>query len=198
MLITDVQGTIPGMKEEKIIAFVGMMGSGKGSCTDYLNRQYNWPVIHFGNMVYEEVQRRGLDNVKDEKFVREDMRAKEGPDVLAKHAARKAQEYIDGGQPTVVLDGLYSWSEYKYLSQTFGDRLIVIAVVAPKKLRYQRILDRKDSHRKYTLDQIIARDVAELENLEKGAPIAYADYFILNNSTLDAVLNQLDAIVKSA
>jgi dephospho-CoA kinase len=120
--------------EQKIIAFVGMPGSGKGTCTDYLHKKYNWPVIHFGNMVYEEVQRRGLDNVKDEVFVREDMRKQEGPAVLAKHVARKAQQYLDEGQSTVVLDGLYSWTEYKYLEKTFGENLIVIAVVAPKKV----------------------------------------------------------------
>src|SRR5438477_13104526 len=61
--------------QAKILAFVGMPGAGKGTCTEYISRVYAVPVIHFGNMMYEEVQRRGLDNVKDEKFVREDMRA---------------------------------------------------------------------------------------------------------------------------
>lgn len=183
------------MKNERIIAFVGMMGAGKGSCTDYLHEKRGWPVVHFGNMVYEEVQRRGLDNVKDEKFVREDMRAKEGPAVLAKHAGRKAQEYTANGQSVVVLDGLYSWSEYKYLNELFGDKLTVVAIVAAKRLRRQRILDRKDSHRSYTLDQVIAREVAEIENLEKGGPIAYADYTIVNDGSPEDMLQKLDQIV---
>ena len=183
------------MSQKHIIAFVGMMGAGKGSCTDYLHEKHGWPVVHFGNMIYEEVQRRGLDNVKDEKFVREDMRAKEGAAVLAKHAARKAREYLDDGQNTVVLDGLYSWSEYKYLSETFGDSLTVIAIVAPKKLRRQRVLDRKDSHRKYTLDEVVAREVAEIENLEKGGPIAYADDYIVNDGSQDDMLDNLQKIL---
>jgi dephospho-CoA kinase len=181
--------------EQKIIAFVGMPGSGKGTCTDYLHKKYNWPVIHFGNMVYEEVQRRGLDNVKDEVFVREDMRKQEGPAVLAKHVARKAQQYLDEGQSTVVLDGLYSWTEYKYLEKTFGENLIVIAVVAPKKVRRERVLNRKDSHRKYTLEQLITREVAEIENIEKGGPIAYADYTIANETTMEDLLQCLEKIL---
>lgn len=181
--------------EQKIIAFVGMPGSGKGTCTDYLREKYNWPVIHFGNMVYEEVQHRGLDNVKDEVFVREDMRKQEGPAVLAKHVARKAQQYLAEGQNTVVLDGLYSWSEYKYLEETFGERLVVIAVVAPKKVRRERVLNRKDSHRKYTLEQLITREVAEIENIEKGGPIAYADYTIANETTMEDLLHQLEKII---
>ena len=184
----------------KIIALVGMPGSGKGTCTDYLAEKYQFPLIHFGNMVYEEVQRRGLDNTKDETFVREDMRAKEGKEVLAKHVARKADGYIAEGHSTVVLDGLYSWSEYKYLHSKYGDDLVVIATVAPRALRYERILNRKDSHRKYTSkEQIIQREVAEIENLEKGGPIAEADYTIVNNgNSPDKMLSELESIVRDS
>ncbi len=182
---------------KKIIAFVGMPGSGKGTCTNYLSEKYDFPVVHFGQMVYEEVQRRGLDNVKDEKFVREDMRAQEGPAVLANHAAKQAQEYFGSGQETVVFDGLYSWSELKYLSSEFGDSLVVIAIAAPRQERYKRILARNDSHRKYTsADQIIERDKAEIENLEKGGPIAFADYTLVNNSTTETLINNLENIIK--
>ncbi len=182
--------------KKHVIALVGMPGSGKGTCTDYLAEKYGWPVIHFGNMVYEEVQRRGLDNVKDEIFVREDMRKQEGAAVLAKHVARKAKNYFKAGKEAVVLDGLYSWSEYKFLEQTFGNQLTVIAVVAPKKVRRQRVLDRKDSHRKYTLEQLVAREIAEIENLEKGSPIAYADHTIANDYTPQDMLARLDALVQ--
>lgn len=184
----------------KIIALVGMPGSGKGTCTDYLTEKYGWPLIHFGNMVYEEVQRRGLDNIKDETFVREDMRAKEGKDVLAKHVGRKADGFIGSGAPVVVLDGLYSWTEYKYLKGKFGDDLITIATTAPRTLRYERILNRKDGHRKYaTTEQIMEREVAEIENLEKGGPIAFADYTIVNDSdTAAKLLADLDAILQQA
>jgi dephospho-CoA kinase len=185
------------MQDKKIIAVVGMPGAGKGTCTDYLAETYGWPVAHFGNMVYEEVQRRGLDNVRDEKAVREDMRLKDGPAVLAKHVARKAKDFMEAGAAVVVLDGLYSWSEYKYLIKTFGDALTVIAVVAPKKLRRERVLDRKDGHRKYTLDELIAREIAEVENLEKGGPIAYADYYILNDGLSEQMIAKLESILKS-
>ena len=182
----------------KVVAFVGMPGSGKGTCTDYLHNTHNWPVVHFGNMVYEEVQRRGLDNVHDETFVREDMRTQEGKAVLAKHSARKADEYAASGNQTIVFDGLYSWSELLYLRKKFGDNLLVIASVAPRKTRYQRILDRKDAHRKYTSkQQLIDRDIAEIENLEKGGPIAFADYTILNDSEPQTMTGKLDAILKS-
>ncbi len=183
------------MSTLKIIALVGMPGSGKGTCTDYLHTKYGWPVVHFGTMVYEEVQRRGLDNVNDEKTVREDMRSQGGPAVLAKHATKKAEDYAEDGETTVVFDGLYSWSEYKYLTEKFNDSLVVIAVTAPRKLRHERVVQRTDSHRRYTLEQIKERDYSEIEGLEKGGPIANADYTILNDSDVPILLAQLDAIL---
>src|SRR5690606_3547510 len=96
----------------------------------------------------------------------------------------------------VVFDGLYSWSEYKYLSELYGDELLVIAVTAPRAERYRRILARKDSHRKYTsADQIQERDIAEIENLEKGGPIAFADYTLANDSSAEALVSKLQTII---
>jgi len=184
------------MSNQKVIAFVGMPGAGKGTCTKYLAATYDYPLIHFGDMVYEEVQARGLDNVLDERFVREDMRKQEGLAVLAKRAAAKADGYIKKGCPAVVLDGLYSWTEYKFLREKYQDSLIVVAIFATRELRHQRILDRKDSHRSYTKQQIINREVDEIENLEKGGPIAIADYSLLNDSTPEQLLADLDKILQ--
>ncbi|MEO5627512.1 MAG: AAA family ATPase [Candidatus Saccharimonadales bacterium] len=184
------------MTRKHIIAFVGMPGSGKGTCTTYLHQKHSFPVVHFGNMVYEEVQRRGLDNVKDEQFVREDMREQEGKAVLAKHVARKADEFFEEGSDTVVLDGLYSWSELKFLKDKYGADLSVIAITAPRQERYRRILARKDSHRKYTsASQIEERDISEIENLEKGGPIAFADFTLANHQSSEHLLSDLDEVV---
>lgn len=184
------------MNKPTIIALVGMPGSGKGTCTGALSNQHGWPVVHFGNMIYEEVRRRGLDNVADEKYVRHDMRKAEGAAVLAKHAAHRADELASAGHNVIVFDGLYSWSEYTYLHDTYGDRLLVIAIAAPRHLRHERVLSRQDSHRKYTsIAQIIDREVDEIESLEKGGPIAIADYTIVNDGDTQAMLAKLDQIL---
>lgn len=177
----------------KVIALVGMPGSGKGTCTDHLEAQYDLPIIHFGNMVYAEVQRRGLDNVEDEKVVREDMRKQEGPAVMAKHALQQAK---DTSKPIVVFDGLYSWSEYRYLEGELGEHLITVAVAASKDVRRQRVLNRKDAHRKYTMEQLVNREIAEIEGLEKGGPIAYADYTIVNEGTTEELVAKLENLLR--
>lgn len=166
----------------KVIAVVGMAGSGKGTLVDYLTKTLQAPKVYFGGMVYEEVEKRGLDPVRDERMVREDMRVKEGPAVLAKRVGARAQELLAGGEKFVILDGVYSWSEDKYLRELFGDDYITIAVVIPRELRYDRAVARSDAHRQYTREAVTARDTQEIENLEKGGPIAYADYYILNKN----------------
>ena len=40
-----------------------------------------------------------------------------------------------------------------------------------------------------------SRDIAEIENLAKGGPIAYADYFIFNNGSQDDCKKQLFSIL---
>lgn len=173
------------MTPPKVIAVVGMMGSGKGTLVDYFTETLHAPKVYFGGMVYEEVEKRGLDIVKDERMVREDMRATDGSAVLAKRAAERAKQLLASGEKVIILDGVYSWSEDKYLRETFGEDYISIAVVGSKKLRYQRVTERKDAHRQYTLAQAAERDIQEIEGIEKGGPIAYADYFIVNDASLD-------------
>ena len=81
-----------------------------------------------------------------------------------------------------VLDGLYSWDEYIFLKEKFKD-LKLICIVCDKQLRYDRIAIRPD--RPFNTEEIIIRDTSEIENLAKGGPISYADYYIFNNGSLE-------------
>lgn len=179
------------MQKPTIIAILGMPGSGKGTVVTHICDTYHVPSVYFGGMVYEEVERRGLDIVRDERMVREDMRAQEGPAVMAKRASVHAQKALADGAPFVILDGVYSWSEDKYLRETFGEDYVSFAVIAPKSVRYERIVARKDSHRQYTRDDIMRHDREEIENIEKGGPIAFADYYLMNDHDIDSLKNQV-------
>lgn len=184
------------MTKPKIIAIVGMPGSGKGTTVEHLESHYELPSVHFGHMVYDEVKRRGLDIILDERMVREDMRKTEGPAVLAKRAATKADQLMAAGAQGVVLDGLYSWSEDRYLREKYGADIVTVAIVNPKHVRYERVVARKDAHRPYTLEQIQLRDIEEIENIEKGGPIAFADYYLANAKDIDELKAQVDELMK--
>ena len=45
-----------------------------------------------------------------------------------------------------------------------------------------------------TISQAYDRDTAEIENLEKGGPIAFCDHYVINNGSMESFDEQLDAI----
>ncbi len=184
------------MANQKVITLVGMPGAGKSSCVDYLTGK-GLPKVYFGGITLEEVKKRGLDvNPENEKMVREDIRVKEGKDAYARRIVAQIKAYFDQGQPVVVADGLYSWSEYKIFKEEFGDDALIIAIAADRQVRHDRLVNRPV--RPLTDEEVTKREYAEIENIEKGGPIANADYTIVNDGTTDELVARLDAVLKRA
>lgn len=180
-------------KPAKILAFVGLTGSGKSSAVDYMT-QKGYPKVYFGGIVLDEVQRRGFELTQEnEQPIREELREKEGKDFVVKRIITQINDLIDAGQHQIIADGLYTWTEYKTLKHTFPGQLTVIAVVTPKHLRKNRMAKRPV--RPLTSEQVDQRDWAEIENIEKGGPIAIADYFIHNDKDLTNLHMQVDEIL---
>lgn len=177
----------------KIIALVGMPGAGKSFCVEYLEKR-GWPSVYLGGVTVDEVKARGLDvNESNEKLVREDLRATEGPGVMAQRIIAKIDALIAAGNNVIIADGIYSWTEYKIFKERYGDDAVIVAIVAPRKLRHARLADRPV--RPLTDEQVTAREYAEIENIEKGGPIANADYTIVNDTTPGATLAALDRVL---
>lgn len=184
-----------GMHSKKVIVFVGMPGAGKSVCVEYLKNK-GLPFAYFGGITLDEIKRRGMEvNEASEKLVREDIRAKEGKGAYAVRIIKQIEEFFEQGHDSVVVDGLYSWTEYKIFRESFGDSLVVIAIVAPRNFRYKRLADRPI--RPLAHDEAIARDYAEIENLEKGGPIAIADYFLANDTSVKELESDLAKLLPS-
>ena len=184
------------MDNVKILAIVGMSGSGKSVAVDYLTEK-GYPKVYFGGMIYKEMEKRGIVRTEDgesEKQFREMIRATEGKDWVVKQVIAEVKDLIAAGQKRIILDGVYSWTEYKILKREFPKNLSVVAVVVDKKLRYKRVAKRPG--RAFDAAAIRERDRSEIENLEKGGPIAAADYYILNNGTVDELKAEIDAVLK--
>jgi dephospho-CoA kinase len=178
----------------KVITLVGMPGAGKSYCVDYLE-QKGFPSVYFGGITIDEVKARGMEvNEVNEKFVREDIRAKEGIDAYAKRILAKIDQLAAEGHKIVIADGLYSWTEYKAFKERLGDNALIIAITAPRKLRHTRLANRPV--RPFNDEEVTAREYAEIENIEKGGPIANADYTIVNDGMPEDMIAKLDSILK--
>jgi dephospho-CoA kinase len=171
-------------KDVKILAIVGMCGSGKSTAIDYLIER-KIPKIYFGGIIYKAMAEAGIERTEDgesEKKFREEIREKEGKDFVVKRVVKEVKDLIDAGQKRIVLDGLYSWTEYKILRKEFPTEMTVVAIVVPKALRRKRLAERPE--RPFDAQAAAERDRSEIENLEKGGPIAIADYYIDNSGTI--------------
>ena len=180
----------------KIIALVGLAGSGKSSAVEYLTEK-GFPKIYFGGVIYKAMDEAGIEKTWDnqQKF-REEIRRREGKDFVIKRVIKNIHDLINAGQNKIVLDGLYTWSEYKLLKHEFPGQVVVIAIVTPKYLRYQRMAKRIE--RPMQPHEVDQRDWSEIENLEKGGPIAIADYFIINDGSLEQLHQKIDAATHDA
>lgn len=165
------------MSDKKILVFVGMPGAGKSESAAYLDKK-GIPFVRFGQFVEDGVKERGLELTTDnERKVREELRQELGMGVMAIKAKPKLQELLKD-HDVIAIDGLYSWEEYTILKKEFPFLTLVQIFAEPHK-RYERLEKRPVRPVSY---DAYKRDVAELEKLNKGGPIAIADYLIENDT----------------
>jgi dephospho-CoA kinase len=176
----------------KVVSIVGMPGSGKSEVAAVFEA-HGYKRIRFGDITDEEVRKRGLElNEENEREIREELRDKMGKAayaILNLPGIDSALETSD-----VVIDGLYSWEEFLYLKEHYGDRLVMVAVWASPETRYARLTGRE--RRGLTREDAAGRDRAEIENLNKGGPIAMADYTINNESTVEELRKKTEEVIE--
>lgn len=181
------------MEETKIIAIVGMPGAGKSIAADFF-RCKDLPVLRFGDQTDIGLKELGLPLTEaNERTYREDLRAELGMAAMAMKIEPRIQKALELSN-MVVLDGLYSWEEYTFLKERFPS-IELLCIYASPETRYSRLgfrpvrpLGRKAAE---------SRDVAEIVNLNKGGPIARADYLIINEGTEQEFREQLEAYYSS-
>jgi dephospho-CoA kinase len=176
----------------KILAFVGLTGSGKSTAVEYFTKK-GYPKVYFGGIILDAMTEAGLEHTQEnEKPFREEFRIKYGKDAVANKIVEQIKHLADAGQHRIIADGIYSWTEYKVLQKAFPGELELAAIVAPRRLRYHRLTQRPV--RPLTSNEAYARDVAEIENIEKGGPIAIANHYIINSGSMEHFDEQLDEL----
>jgi dephospho-CoA kinase len=175
----------------RALALVGMPGAGKTLCAAHL-QSLGFAHFRFGQIVVDEVERRGLAiNPANEQLVREELRKREGINAIAQRALPDLKVALEKHN-SLVIDGLYGFGEYKLLHAELGANMVVVAITCARNVRYDRLAQRPE--RPLTRDEAEQRDFNEIEKLEKGGPIAIADYTLLNNRGPDDLLRELDAL----
>lgn len=177
----------------KVVSIVGMAGAGKSEVAR-LFEESGYIRIRFGDVTDEEVKKRGLElNEQNERYIRELLRKEHGMSAYAKLNLAKIDEASK--YSNVVVDGLYSWEEYTFLKNYYGGNFYVVAVWASPTTRYARLTTRLN--RRLTPEEATSRDRTEIENTNKGGPIAMAGFTIINESSLENMEKETKRIIST-
>ncbi|MFC2021682.1 AAA family ATPase [Chloroflexota bacterium] len=165
----------------KVVSIVGMAGAGKSEVARLFEKN-GFTRIRFGDVTDEEIRKRSLElNEGNERYIRELLRQEQGMAAYAKLNLPAIDSALK--RSDVVVDGLYSWEEYTFLKSYYGSDFYVVAVWSSPATRYARLSGRLS--RRLTLEEATSRDRTEIENINKGGPIAMADFTIINESPLE-------------
>lgn len=179
-------------KTKRILALVGMSGAGKTVVANLLAK-HGFPFVRFGDETDKGLEEKGLALTEEnERHWRQQLRENLGMAAYAIKAKSRIEEMLRTYN-VVVLDGLYSWEEYTFLKKEFPT-LELICVFAEPQIRYERLVKRKI--RPLSIREARQRDIDEIERLNKGGPIAIADYLLENNGTHEELKGKIDALLQ--
>jgi dephospho-CoA kinase len=178
---------------KKIIVVTGLPGSGKSEVSGEIKKN-RIPTFISGNIIKEEVAKRGLDlTLESEEFVARELRKQYGPDAPIKLLEHKI---TDSKASILCVDGPRNIQEVQLL-ETFGEVYLII-VESTKRLRYQRLRKRGGPRDPEGWKHFMWRDRKELERGMKSLikTKRFRKYIIKNTGTLPKLKSQVSRILK--
>lgn len=179
-------------KKKTLLAIVGMPGSGKTEAGKFF-KDKKLDVISFSDAINNYIDEHKLGHTEEvHSKLRREFREKHGREALALLNKEKLKDSLSENN-IVVIEGMRSWEEYLYLKKEFPKvKVVILAMYADKKLRYKRI-----SSRKYRANLFgEERDINELIETNMGPTIAFADFLVKNNFSLEELNDKLEEVYR--
>jgi dephospho-CoA kinase len=171
----------------KLIVVTGMPAAGKNIAAQYA-QEHKYPLFSTGDFVRAEIRKRGVSgDPKMSAKVSTELRGKDGLGVTRMAVGEALKTKAD----VIFLEGIRSWPEVEWIRSQVDCTLV--AVLAPRQTRLKRVKQRGRED-----DSVEHFDLRDQREIEYGVAvcIALADAYVLNISTIDDALKQLDRIVQ--
>jgi dephospho-CoA kinase len=161
-----------------VILVVGMPGSGKEEFVSQASST-GYSVVRMGDVVRAEAAKRGLkmDDQSVGGFAAEE-RKQHGPSIWAERTLAVVKE------DKCIIDGPRSLEEVERFRQAFGQKMLLVAVFAPERARFQRLSLRGRTDDPKNVEDFRRRDRREL-GWGIGSTFASADLIIVNDNTIE-------------
>ncbi|MEM0465633.1 MAG: AAA family ATPase [Candidatus Pacearchaeota archaeon] len=178
-----------------IIGITGRIGSGKGEVAKFFLKK-NFVYFTLSDIVRKEAIKRGIKINREELQNLGDLiRKEEGSGALVKKLLNKVQPCKN-----YIIDGIRNPGEINVLRKLKG--FYLIAVDAPQKIRFQRVLRRaKESDPKNWNDflRVDERDFYDKSNplgQQVASCMKMADFIIINDNSIKELRNNIEKIWK--
>ncbi|HEX2066703.1 MAG TPA: AAA family ATPase [Candidatus Thermoplasmatota archaeon] len=199
----------------RILGFTGMPGSGKSEAVQ-VARSRGHPVVRMGDLIWEEVERRGLP--RDARHVGEvatAMREAHGKDVWSRRTVERVRQLlderhrapaplghagpagpagVDEADFVVVIDGIRSHEEVETFRKELGPRFVLVAIHTDPEHRFTRMVQRGRADDSPDPAVLRARDEREI-GWGIARTIALADEMVVNDGTLEQFRERVGALL---
>lgn len=168
----------------RVIGVTGMPGSGKSLFAQYAT-QRGYETVIMGDVIRAKVIEEGFEPTPDNtQRVMVQLREKMGEDAVAHLTCKAIDSLIEEGSHRIIIDGIRSQVEVDYFKNHLNDEFVIVAIHVDPTLRYERLRLRGRKDAPLTEEDFKKRDKSELK-LGLGETIAFSNYVILNNRTLN-------------
>ncbi len=162
-----------------VILLVGMPGAGKEEFVKVATTQ-GYEVVRMGDVVRDYVASLGLELVDGVvgKIASEE-RKNHGIDVWAWRTVKRVR-----GSKKILIDGVRCIEEVEVFRKELGENVHLVGIFAPRKMRFERILNRGRPDDVRSWEEFVEREMREL-SWGLGNVFALSDHMLLNTGTLE-------------
>jgi dephospho-CoA kinase len=175
----------------KLVVVTGMPGAGKSEVADTF-RNANVPVIVMGDVIREEVRKRGLEpDPTNTKKVMLELRDENGPGAVAMQCVNDLKQTT---AELVVVEGCRSVAEIQVFDD-YAEKVITVCVHASPATRFKRLRERGRDDDPSDWSVFRERDIREI-SVGLGGVIALSDIMLVNEGTVDELHELSQNVVK--
>lgn len=178
-----------------IIGIAGTLGAGKGTVVEYLKKK---GFVHYSSSeILKEILRESgqVESRKNLSHLADELMKKYEGGILHFSHERARKSAVN----KYILEAIHRVNEADYVQGIGG---VVVGVDADVKMRYARIVQRKEGEKDNVTYEQFLKDVAREDEGETGtgpnirAVLKMADYTIMNNGSLEELHVAIEEVLK--
>jgi len=166
--------------KKALILIIGMPGSGKSFAASVIKKHFHAKVLKTGDIIREEIKIRGwLYTPENDTKMR--LWFHSGREHLS---VERFWKKIKNEKCIVVIDGLRSPKELAIFKKLYKNRIILIKIKSPFKVRAKREIERGRFGKKESINYLKDRDKSELSDLIGLRHLLKRADYTIDNSNL--------------